>query len=40
VKKAMQDAKLFDKWTMQGLLDELDIIELFEAEYAGLKSAL
>jgi transposase len=31
VKKAMQDAKLFDTWTMQGLLDELDSIELFEA---------
>lgn len=35
VKKAMQDAKLFDKWTMQGLLDELDTIELFEAPGHG-----
>ncbi|MFA7058061.1 MAG: hypothetical protein WC155_10995, partial [Candidatus Cloacimonadales bacterium] len=31
VKKKMQDAKLFDKWTLQGLLDELDVIEVFEA---------
>ena len=31
LKKSMQDAKLFDKWTLQGLLDELDTIELFEA---------
>jgi hypothetical protein len=30
VKKGMQDAKLFEKWTLQGLLDELDAIELFE----------
>lgn len=35
VKKKMQDAKLFDKWTMQGLLDELDTIELFEAPGYG-----
>jgi transposase len=35
VKKAMQDAKLFEKWTLQGLLDELDIIELFEAPGHG-----
>jgi transposase len=35
VKKAMQDAKLFDTWTMQGLLDELDTIELFEAPGHG-----
>ena len=35
LKKAMQDAKLFDKWTMQGLLDELDTIELFEAPGHG-----
>jgi transposase len=35
VKKAMLDAKLFDKWTMQGLLDELDTIELFEAPGHG-----
>jgi len=35
VKKGMQDAKLFDKWTLQGLLDELDTIELFEAPGHG-----
>ncbi len=35
VKKAMQDAKLFSLWTMQGLLDELDTIELFEAPGHG-----
>ena len=31
----MQDAKLFDKWTLQGLLDEFDTIELFEAPGHG-----
>ena len=35
VKKSMQNAKLFDKWTIQGLLDELDIVELFEAPGHG-----
>lgn len=35
VKKKMQDAKLFETWTLQGLLDELDIIELFEAPGHG-----
>ena len=30
IKKKMQDAGLFEKYTMQGLLDELDIIECFE----------
>lgn len=35
VKKKMQDAKLFEKWTLQGLLDELDVIELFEAPDHG-----
>lgn len=35
VKKKMQDAKLFEKWTLQGLLDELDVIELFEAPEHG-----
>ena len=35
VKKSMQDAKLFDRWTLQGLLDELDTIELFEAPGHG-----
>lgn len=35
VKKKMQDAQLFGKWTLQGLLDELDTIELFEAPGQG-----
>ena len=35
LKKSMLDAKLFDKWTIQGLLDELDTIELFEAPGHG-----
>jgi transposase len=35
VKKQMQNAGLFDKWTLQGLLDELDSIELFEAPEHG-----
>lgn len=35
VKKKMQDAKLFEKWTMQGLLDKLDTVELFEAPGYG-----
>ncbi|MCK9526573.1 MAG: IS1634 family transposase [Limnochordia bacterium] len=35
IKKRMQDAKLFDTWTLQGLLDELDAIELFEAPEHG-----
>ena len=35
VKKKMQDARLFEKWTLQGLLDELDTIELFEASEHG-----
>lgn len=35
VKKKMQEAKLFDKWTLQGMLDELDVIELFEAPEHG-----
>lgn len=30
IKKKMQDKDLFKKYTMQGLLDELDIIECFE----------
>lgn len=30
VKKHMQDAKLFHKYTMQGLFDELDVIESLE----------
>ncbi|MDV2887429.1 transposase, partial [Alkalihalophilus pseudofirmus] len=35
VKKKMQDADLFEKWTLQGLLDELDTIERFEAPGHG-----
>lgn len=35
VKKKMQDANLFEKWTLQGLLDELDTIERFEAPEHG-----
>jgi len=35
VKKKMQDAGLFEKWTLQGLLDELDTIELFESPGHG-----
>lgn len=35
VKKKMQDAGLFTKWTLQGLLDELDAIELFESPEHG-----
>lgn len=35
VKKKMQDANLFEKWTMQGVLDELDMIERFEAPEHG-----
>jgi len=31
----MQDAKLFETWTLQGLLDELDVIELLEAPDHG-----
>jgi len=35
VKKKMQDAKLFENWTLQDLLDELDTIELLEAPGYG-----
>lgn len=35
VKKRMQDAELFKQWTLQGVLDELDLIELFEAPQHG-----
>lgn len=35
IKKKMLDAKLFNDWTMQGLIDELDVIELFEAPNKG-----
>lgn len=30
IKKMMQDKKLFQRYTMQGLLDELDVIECYE----------
>lgn len=35
LKKKMQDAELFTQWTLQGVLDELDNIELFEAPGYG-----
>ena len=35
VKKKMQDKGLFEKWTLQGLLNELDTIELFESPEHG-----
>ena len=35
LKKKMQNAMLFDRWTLQGVLDELDLIELFQAPEAG-----
>ena len=35
LKKAMQDAGLFKQWTLQGLLDEIDTIERFEAPGHG-----
>ena len=35
LKKSMQDAGLFDQWTLQGLLDELDSIERFEVPGHG-----
>jgi transposase len=35
VKHKMQEAKLFESWTLQGLLDELDTIELVEAPGYG-----
>ena len=35
IKKKMQDAKLFEQWTLQGLLDELDTIERFESPEHG-----
>ncbi len=30
IKKAMQEKKLFGKYTLQGVLDQLDVIECFE----------
>lgn len=35
VKKKMQEAKLFDTWTLQGVLDELDTIEILESPEYG-----
>lgn len=31
----MQDAKLFEKYTLQGLLDEIDLVEVFETPEGG-----
>ncbi len=30
IKKVMQEKQLFQRYTMQGLLDELDVIECYE----------
>lgn len=35
IKKKMQDAKLFEKYTLQGLLDEIDLVEVFETPEGG-----
>ena len=35
IKKKMQDTGLFENWTLQGLLDELDTIERFESPEHG-----
>jgi hypothetical protein len=35
VKTRMQETKLFQKWTLQGLLDELDTVELLESPEYG-----
>jgi transposase len=35
IKKKMQDTDLFENWTLQGLLDELDTIERFESPEHG-----
>ena len=35
IKKKMQEARLLENWTIQGLIDELDVIELFEAPDKG-----
>ena len=35
IKKRMQEEDLFRKWTLQGLLDELDLVECFEAPGYG-----
>ena len=31
IKKQMEDAELFKNYTLQGVLDKLDVIECFEA---------
>ena len=31
LKKKMEEAKLFDRWTLQGVLDEVDLIEVVKA---------
>lgn len=36
--KKMQDAGLFEKWTLQGLLDELDTIEKSKSPKCGRRS--
>ena len=35
LKNKMHNAMLFDRWTLPGVLDELDLIELFQAPEAG-----
>jgi len=35
IKKKMQGTGLFENWTLQGLLDELDTIERFESPEHG-----
>ena len=35
IKKKMQETGLFENWTLQGLLDELDTIERFDSPEHG-----
>lgn len=35
MKTKIREAELFEKWTLQGLLDELDTIKLLEAPECG-----
>ena len=35
MKKKIQDAEQFNQWTLQGVLDELDMIELLESPGHG-----
>lgn len=37
IKKEMQEKKLFERYTMQGLLDELDVIECYERQGHDLR---